>query len=508
MNTRYPRHRSMHSSIRRVLLAAACAMLAACGGGGDGDPMTVDTDLPPVPATVGVLLTDAHGTRWDQAFATITSIELIGDGYHQTIFSGNETIDLLSLPDYFELFALSDTVMPGLVAKVRLHVTSLELVELDAMGVEIDRVAAKLVGNGKIDINPRGAIRIAGGDTLFIELDFDMEKAFKTVETRNGRVIVRPVIFARIVPRGVSSRLTRVFGEVRSVDSETQSFVLCQTGLFANHDDDDDDKRESASYDRCLVVATDELTGVFNADGLPVTFADVFVDDELTAIGLLRHDNDGEDDGESDDDNDDGEHEGMLRVGDDLVLEAVTVELGTNFARYAGTAQSAVDASLFDFLLAPGQGFATDSIISTELAASTRVFSKQGNELDTLAIQPDVRGIVDGVIALGADPAADRLRAALIVLDLEAGSDDELLSGTIIGVQAEAGTFDLMVGEMPRCVDANDAEIYLISDDDGFASQPGTLADLAADQRADAYGTEGVDGCFVAHDVLVDVGSP
>jgi hypothetical protein len=35
-------------------------------------------------------------------------------------------------------------------------------------------------------------------------------------------------------------------------------------------------------------------------------------------------------------------------------------------------------------------------------------------------------------------------------------------------------------------------------------SERGELADLVAGQRADVYGSEGVDGCFVASDILVD----
>jgi hypothetical protein len=482
----------------RISIAlAALVGLGACGGGGSGGD-TAQTAAPEPPATVGILLADAHDTRWDQAFATITSIELLGDEYRQTIFSGNETVDLLSLPDYFELFALDDTVVPGEVSKIRLRVALLELVDLDDMGVEIERVATKLVGNGKIDINPRGTFTIAGGDTLFIELDFDMHKAFKVVETSSGQIIVRPVVFARIVPTGGSSRLTRVFGEVRSTDAETQSFVLCQRRLFSNHDDDDED--DDFRDERCIGVATGDLTGVFNVDGLPVTVADVLVGDELTAIGFLRHEDSPDGDGEGDDGVDAG-----FGVVDDLVLDAVTLEIGTNFERYAGAVQSAVDGDVFDFLLAPGQGFSTDSVIATQLYASTRIFSKTGEELDLLSIQPDVAGIVDGVIALGGDPAADRLRAALVVLDLEAGEAEELLSGMILAVQVEAGTFDLMVGDVPRCIDASGADVFLISDDDGLVSQPGTLADLAADQQADVYGTEGVSGCFVASDVLVDV---
>ena len=476
------------NSIIRIGLGALLALgLAACGGSGgsNGGPANTNGQILPPPATVGVLLTDAHGTRWDQAFATITSIELLGDNYRATIFSGSETIDLLSLPDYFELFATADDVVPGIVEKIRLRVQLLELVELDAMGNEIDRVQTKLVGNGKIDIKPSTPITIAGGDTIFIELDFDMEKAFKTTETGNGQIIVRPVIFANVRTDGSSSRLTRVYGNVRSVDVD--SLILCQTALYANHDDDDDDDEE-----RCIVVTSDSMTGVFNADGLPVTFADVFPMDTLTAVGLLRYVDDDVLDVEDD-------------VEDDFVLDAVALEIGDNFDRYAGTAQNAVVGDRFDLLLAPGQGFQTGTVIATELFASTRIFTTEGAEVDLLSIDQDVEAIVDGVIALGAPGTDDILRAALIVLDLDVAAGVDVLRGDITSVDPMGDSLQLLVGTADRCVDTSGADIFLISTTSGFVSQPGSLDDLGAGMRADVYGAEGVGGCFVATHVLADI---
>lgn len=473
-------------AITRTALGALIALgLAACGGGSGSGPANTNGQ-PLVPATVGVLLTDAHGTRWDQAFATITSIELLGDNYRATIFSGSETIDLLSLPDYFELFATADDVFPGVVEKIRLQVQLLELVELDDMGNEIDRVQTKLVGNGKIDIKPATPITIAGGETIFIELDFDMEKAFKTTETGSGQTIVRPVIFARVRTDGSSSRLTRVYGNVRSVD--TDDFILCQTTLYANQDDDDNDDDE----ERCIVVTVDSTTGVFNADGLPVTFADVMPMDVLTAIGMLRHVDDDDLDVDSD-------------VEDDFVLDAVTLEIGDNFDRYAGTAQNAVSGDLFDLLLAPGQGFQTGTVIATELFASTRIFTNEGVEVDLLSIDQDVEAIVDGVIALGAPGADDILRAALIVLDLDVAAGADVLRGDITSVDPMSDSLQLLVGSVDRCVDTSGADIYLISTTSGFMSEPGSLDDLSAGMRADVYGDEGVGGCFIATDVLADI---
>lgn len=497
-------------AMRQLLITAISVLtLAACGGGGP----TGNTTTTPPPgtntgtpsssaktATVGVLLTDGAGTQWDQAWATITSIELIGATSRATIFSGRETIDLLSLADYSELFTVADGVAPGMYSKIRLRVERLELVDLSDAGVELRRVPTTLVGNGKIDINPRGPFAVAGGDTLLIEIDFDMHKSFKTTETGNGRTILRPVVFATIKNGGTFNRLTRVSGVVASIDTASQSFVLCQTALTANVDFrrhyDDDDARH------CLDVTTDAKTGVFDANGLPVTVNDVVVDDELTAVGFLRRP---VSDDEDDDDVVDPLHRTLAaKFEDDFTLAAVTLELGANFGRLAGTLATDLVGERFDFRLAAGQGFAADSVIPTQTFPTTRIFSKTGTELDALALDAGTNAVVDGVIRLGSGANDDLLRAALIVLDLAPPSAEQLLRGQVTSVNTASGTLQLLVGTADRCVNARNAEIFLISDKDGLESRRGQLADLKAGQRADVYGVEGIDGCFVASDILAD----
>jgi hypothetical protein len=164
---------------------------------------------------------------------------------------------------------------------------------------------------------------------------------------------------------------------------------------------------------------------------------------------------------------------------------------------------------LFDFLFADGQGFESGTVISTELFANTRVFLRDGTELDQLAIVPDVTGIIDGVIVPGLEGSDDLLRAAFVVLDPADEPADILLSGTVIAVQSEAGTFDLMVdGETPRCIDANDADIRLVSgSDDLLTDEPGELGDIVPEAVVDVFGQEG-SGCFEASSVDIHTSSP
>ena len=481
--------------LRASLFTFVLTALFACGGGGGRSsqpaPVSAAPPGPPPSAKVSVLLTDAAGRRWDQAFATISSIELLGDDGGESIFNGSETVDLLSLPDFYELFSVDEDVAPGDFNKVRLMLDRLELVDLDDMGMEIERVDARIVGKGKIDINPQGMFTIAAGDVLFIEIDFDMNKAFKTTETGNGQVIVRPVVFANITARAPPDRLTRIFGVVQSIDEADRSLVLCQTGLVADSDDDDD-ADDSADDDReCLRVALDDRTGIFDADGMPIGLADIMVDDELTAVGFLRK-NENENDEAADDDG----------IEDDFFLEAVVLELG-NFERYEGVVDTPVDADLFDFALALRQGFESDTVIATQLFEGTRVFSSSGEELDATAIVPETTGIVDGVIALGSGDESDTLRAAFIVLDTGV-AEEEVLRGEITSVNPDEGTLQLLVDETDRCVDAGNADIFVVSEGDGVSSERAELADLVAGQQADAFGEEGADGCFIATDILAE----
>ena len=219
---------------------AAALTLTACGGGGGGSaaaPAPSDTT-----ATVGVLITDAPVGQWDEAIATITSVTLIGDDGQVELFSGSQTLDLLKLADFSELFAVSDDVPAGRYSKIRLQLSDLVLNDINPdTGNVIDSERPQLVGNGKIDLNPRNSFVLAGGDVVFIELDFDMEKSLKITETGNGKLIIRPVVFVDIRTERPQGRLSRVHGEITEIDPLTGDFRLCQTVYVSQWDDDGTD---------------------------------------------------------------------------------------------------------------------------------------------------------------------------------------------------------------------------------------------------------------------------
>ena len=314
-----------------VLLTAT---LTACGGGGSSDGSGGSVQ----PASVSLILTDASIEEWDQALATITSVELIGDDERHVLFEGEETVDLLQLRDFTEVFTVDETVLPGTYEKIRLRVSSLLLVKLDDEGFVEEEREAELVANGKIDLNPRGDIEILPGDVLFITLDFDMDKSFKLIETGNGRLKVRPVIFVRIGTEPGFRSLARVRGVIDMLSDDLDGFLLCQTEIVAqplSHDDDDDDNGDDDNGDDgsddanegCLRVVVDADTGVFDINGLPLDPLLLEVGDPVTVIGRLGRrmddpeiqpvsvdDDDDYDDDDNGEDYDDGSHEPFAGV--------------------------------------------------------------------------------------------------------------------------------------------------------------------------------------------------
>ncbi len=232
----------MKSIIRFSVFVFFATLITACGGGGSGgssssSPIGATTPTPAVAttATVGIVLTDASVDDYHHAYVTITSVELLGDGDSQLIFSGEEEVDLLALRDNVELFAVSEDVVPGDYSKIRMHARDMRLVVDDDDGNPIQVTDVKLVGNGKIDLNPRGEFSLAAGDVVFASLDWDMRESLKLTETGNGngKIIMRPVIFVDIGTAPAFKRgLVRVFGEVDLIAPDFSAFRLCSPDIM------------------------------------------------------------------------------------------------------------------------------------------------------------------------------------------------------------------------------------------------------------------------------------
>jgi hypothetical protein len=497
--------------------------LAACSGGGGSSPQSSAPTPTPAPAptpagtgSVGILLTDGPTDQFAEINATITEISLLGGGSPRVIFSGTATVNLLALESHSELFALADDVAPGTFNKIRLTLSALELVRRDAAGNVTARIRPPLPGNGKLDLNPRGSVRVVPGQTLLIELDLDMNKSIHFVN--NGKELrFRPVIFVRILNDTAKSRLVRLSGIIRDLETEPRAFDLC-----AAMQDAPRLRIETAMHsgrrEKCIEVLLDEATGVSGPNGAPIDFDALVEGDPATAVGHLRRnddddsssgrgngDDDDDDEDEDEDEDDEDGHDGSVR------LDAVVIEAGKpgTFVQLNGTIDTALDTATdrFDFLVGAGQGFTPDTTLSALVQEGTRIFARDGTELDEAAIKVDVEATLDGVLQLSST-ADDTLRTALIVVDTEADASTTL-SGNILTLDAATRSFNMSTTAGDRCVRVPaDADVFLITiANSGFTSERGEFSDLVAGQRVDVYGEQAVDGCVVADAVIAEVGA-
>ena len=131
----------------------------------------------------------------------------------------------------------------------------------------------------------------------------------------------------------------------------------------------------------------------------------------------------------------------------------------------------------------------------------TRIFGPDGEIIDGAALQIGQGIEAEGVVIPPAgqdDPTL--LRAALIIIDGD--DEDEQLSGTIAEPVVDPG-FNLSTAGGDVCVVLEDGAIITLVSADGTEMEPGTFADLVAGQSADAYGELGIDGCFLANELVV-----
>lgn len=475
--------------------------LVACSGGGSSGPGVAAVQT----GTVGLIVTDNPTDEFDEILVTFSCAKLLGDDGQVTIFEGEETFDLLSLRDVTELFAVNDSVPVGTYSKIRLCVEDVELISRDDNGDETSRQVRKLLGNGKLDLNPREDFYLGPDQVVLARLDWDAEKSIKFNGKGPDNVSLRPVVFVDIIGKDLPDldKLLRLHGVIRDLDRDERDFELCETHFLRDGDDDYDDIR-----DGCVEVVLEDDASIFNIDGEPVTLADVENGDEATVFGrVLRavpfdDDDCDDDDDDYDDDCDDDERR--------LTVAAALVELGPKgtFTRLTGTATDSVDSEdQFPLELDPGQGFADMTEIPVQLSGTddvpgTKLVDSNGDPVSRDAIEDGVRALVRGVINL--DP--NQINASLVVLRAAIDGADKL-SGVIVAVESDGSGLRLLPDDasMERCVLADDdTSTFLITQDetDGSSSEMVELTRALETLDADVYGTEGVDGCFDAVTII------
>ena len=322
------------------------------------------------------------------------------------MFSGEKTFDLLTLANVTEIFSVTH-IAPGTYNKIRLTLTKVELVKKDG-----SRVFAKLPGNGKLDLNPRGSFVVTAGATVLIQLDMDAEMSVKPVSTGQGdEYEFRPVVFVKIVTDKFGTKLVRLRGAVNNLDALAGTFDICRIevqGLLL-----DDDEEDGKPY--CVMVDTAQApASFFDINGDPASISNLENSDIVTAVGRFvfdgvtiassknrnrgddrSSDNNSHDDNSSDDSSSDDDSSDDNNDRGNLVLNAEVVWQG-DFAEVNGIARSEVTTDTdkgtwFKFEVLPGQGYAFDAPIAVILQDGTKLFNRAGLPLDNAAIQDDVR---------------------------------------------------------------------------------------------------------------------
>ena len=482
----YSGDNSMKKIFYGALLLAVSMVLLSCGGGGGGSSTTGST----APATVGLLLTDASSADWDKALATITSVTLIGEDGQVVLFSGEKEVDLFTLREHVKLFLVKQGVKPGWYSKIRLQVKKLVLVkENDGAPDTLQDVK---VPSGKIDLNPKDTFYIGPGTTVFVSLDWDMEKSLKLTETGSGKWIMRPVIFVHIGTKPEFKQgLVRLSGTVQAVGD--LGFRLCSTPTPTPT------VTTSDSDEFCVNVLVKSNTGVFDSGGEPRTDQVVTVGEELTVLGLLRRTEDDDDEYEHHDDpsafamHDDGDDDGDEHPK--FLVSAIVVEVGPEgtWDRLRGVLTSAVDSVTKQFKLNPdaGQGYADGTELTAQLFDQSRIFQ--------LAEDGSITEITPGDLLVNDSAAMDAVKLVppgasgqdlnVAVMLARPTAVTETLTGTIMSVSTLGDS--IIIDSGVPCVTTNNltTRAYLLTssgvDEINVTDLPvGGMAVVTAPRRA------------------------
>jgi hypothetical protein len=463
--------------VRQLTLPALVAVLAlvlgACGGSGSGSVGRAAGGA----GNVAILITDDPTIAYGEIHVTITEISLIprddaADPEPVVLFVGEETLDLLQLRDYSELFTIAEDVPVADYEKVRLSISLVVLV--DTRTDPHTTVEARLP-SGKIDLVPDGPLHVTEDDTLYLEIDIDAQSSVLIVEAGTGELIFRPVAFVRTYEEGESD----LDNGVPATD-ETENDVAERAPLLSVSGGLRMDQSErllvcpspQAALAACARLRLDDDSAVFDSTGVAVGVEALTKGAQLVAMGLLRRDPD------------DGRR----------VLDVLSAVLGTRptIGTRGGVAGSGVDGEDGMFVLRDG--------LSVALAAKTPVVDSAGTRLGREAIVTGQGMTIMGImrteplpatlVVLRGEPELAQDNGADEGLNGEVGASVAVLRGELISVQG-ADTLQVKVGGAAREVRLAAGGMLVISGQGSVG--PGALVGLADYTRVSimARGTEG-----------------
>lgn len=461
----------------RLALLGGLVFLMACGGGGE-DRTAEGT------GSVGLVLTDGpvDSDEFQKILVTFTEIVLIGDSGHFTIFEDarGKTVDLRELEDVSKLVAVGRDVPARTFSKIRLVVTEIELVPADGRGSIFPKLPPKL------DLNARQTLRVRPGQLLLVQVDMDANKSIHIVETGSGKYVFRPVVFVDVIRGPILGKLVLLEGEVRDLDLQDESFLLCNTHSisrpYAGDRITEHPEERPAAEDFCVEVLVLDDTSIFDENGDPAELSALSNGDDASVLGRFARGS-----------------------GEALVFEAEVIQQGSPGTAWAidGVVLSPVTDSRFDMDVDAGQGFVPGTQLAVELQAGTKIFSRRGQELMEDDIGPDLPVRSVGVLVIGVE---DFLKASVIVLDLESATREKVF-GEIVSKESAGARIELRTADdQIVCADISEqAEVFLlVLEDDGGSFEMIDRADLTVGDDVAVFGLpDDSDGCLDAEKVIV-----
>ena len=442
-----------------VLAMAVSFFVSSCGGGGSSGNDAALAEPLPTTGTVAILFTDRPSDEFSEINLNVLEAILIGgDGVdgQQTLFQGEEPIDLLNLTNFNEPIIFGE-VDAGIYTKLRLVIDDLELVPSDGGQPQYPALPA----NGKIDLLDPNGIEVLPGRTLIVEIDMEANKALKITGAGNsGRYQFRPVVKVTFMHGDLGvlpDKLARVEGTASNIDP-AGTFTLC----------------DIETPDSCLSVATNAGTSIFGNEGAPADFNAL---GDLATVVVI----------------------GNYTVEGGIVLHALVLEIGGNAEQVKGNVVSNPMDDKFLLLRVDGND------IVVELQVGTKYYDENGAlGPDAVVLGADIE--VEGVQppkAVDTDP--DLIRAALVFIMAE---EDAQVSGTIIvPLDAATSSFGLTLadggGDICVRVDTDPAADVLLVDVTASEVTMAAFTDLYVGQVVDLFGT--MNDCFDANEVIVDV---
>jgi len=431
---------------------------------------------------VAVVLTDAPNDEFSEINVTITRILLLSedeesqsDSSDVVIFEGEQTINLLALENYSNLFALSNDVPVGIYHKIRLSLKKeggIELVKRDDVGEITELHYPKLNGNAKLDLKANIPFEVVADSTLIIQMDIDAKKSINISQTGKGEYKFRPVIFVDVITPEFSGKLVRHSGFVRNLDLTNEVFHLCQLSTPDN---------DSSISELCLLVHINEVSS-FEENG-DIVNADYLDNDQVvTVFGYLESAS---------------VNTGSIVEFGQLLAQVLHVGEQAKFEEVDGVVNTLVDEVENSFDMRIG----VDAVTSVFLQDDTRVFLRDGTETTiatmTQGDRVEVHGVFDFV-------DGTTLNATLIILEPKE-QDLQKITGSILDGAMIFPTILLAAESGDRVLRiADDAVVLSVSFSSGeFASHTISTDSITSGVNIEAYGVENATGEFLANIILV-----